>query len=71
MAEAGVAATEKAGGVGMAIDRGVVGDAVVGGDAVGAAPMKKVLVDCGAIGMATDAALAVVPAGRGAAIGCG
>jgi hypothetical protein len=63
---AGAAAVEKSGGVGVAIDGGVVGDAVVGGDGVRAAPVEVVLLDKVAVGMAADGALALVAREGGA-----
>ena len=58
---------EKAGRVGVAIDRGVVGDAVVLCDAVGAVPCEEILIDGGAVGVVADAAFAAVARGGRAA----
>jgi len=55
------AAVEESCGVGVAVDRGVVGDAVVLGDLVGATPAQEVLLDGFAVGMATDVAFSIVP----------
>ena len=57
------AAVEESCGVGVAVDRRVVGDAVVLGDLVGATPAQEVLLDGFAVGMATDFAFATVPRG--------
>jgi hypothetical protein len=51
---------EESGGMGVAIDRGVVGDSVFLGDDFGAAPVEKFAFDFGALGMAADGAFAVV-----------
>ena len=58
----GGAAGEKSGGVGMAVHGGVVGDAVILGDAVGTAPAEEVALDGVAVGMAADSAFAAVAA---------
>lgn len=59
-AERGAASGEEPGGVDVAVDRGVVGDAIVLGDLVGAAPAEEVLFDGVAVGMSADIALAGV-----------
>ena len=56
------AASENAGGVDMAVNGGMVGDAVLPGDLVRAAPAEKFVFDGFAVGVAAD----VAPAGVGA-----
>jgi hypothetical protein len=51
---------EESRGMGVTVDRGVVGDSVFFGDGFGAAPMEKFAFDFGALAMAADATLAIV-----------
>lgn len=62
------AAVEETRGVGMAVDRRVVGDAVVLGDLDRAAPLQEILLDGFAVGMAADVAFAIVSARGGLAM---
>jgi hypothetical protein len=52
---------EESGGVSVAIDRGVMSDSVVFSDSFGAAPADKFVFDFSALGMAADAAFAIMP----------
>jgi len=54
------AAGEEAGGVGVTVEGGVVGDVVVFGDVSGATPADEVALDGVAVGMGADGAAAVV-----------
>jgi len=65
------AASKNSGGMNMAVDGGVVGDFVVLGDAVRAAPAEEFLFDFFAVGMAADIAATCVRAHFGADSGRG
>lgn len=54
---------EESGGVGVTIDRGVVGDSIFFGDGWGAAPMEEFGFDFVAFAMAADAAPPIMPFG--------
>ncbi|MGB8525146.1 MAG: hypothetical protein WCD43_19450 [Candidatus Acidiferrales bacterium] len=56
------AASENSGGVDVAVNGGMVGDAVFAGDLVRAAPAEELVFDGFAVGMATDVAAAGVRA---------
>jgi hypothetical protein len=56
------AASENAGGVDVSVDGGMVGDAVLAGDLVRAAPTEKFVFDGFSVGMAADLASAGVRA---------
>jgi hypothetical protein len=66
-AEGGAALGAKAGGVGVAVDDGVMGDLVLAGDFLGAEPAEVVIVDELAVGVMADRALAGV-SGEGSAV---
>ena len=66
-AEGGAALGAKAGGVGVAVNDGVMGDFVLAGDGFGAAPATVVSVNEFAVGMMADRAFAGV-SGEGSAV---
>ena len=71
-AEIGPAAGENSGGMDVAIDGGVVRDAVFFGESVRALPAEEAVLDGFALGMAADIALARVPRdGRSFSAFCG
>jgi hypothetical protein len=59
-AEAAIAASEQTDGVGVAIQGGASGEAILGGDGRDAVPVEESLLDFGALGMAADAAFSGV-----------
>ena len=66
-AEGGAALGAKAGGVGVAVNDGMVGDFVLAGDFLGAEPAEVVIVDEFAVGVMADGTLAGV-SGEGSAV---
>lgn len=52
---------EESGGVGVAIDRGVMGNSIFFGDDFGAAPVEEFAFDFGPLRMAANGAFAAVP----------
>ena len=66
-AEGGAALGAKAGGVGVAVNDGVMGDFVLAGDFLRAEPAEVVLVDEFAVGVMADRAFAGV-SGEGSAV---
>jgi hypothetical protein len=65
-AERGAALGAKAGGVGVSVNDGLMGDSVLAGDFLGAEPAEVVLVDKFAVLVMADRAFAGVPGGAGA-----
>jgi hypothetical protein len=65
-AKAGAALGAKAGGVGVAVNDGLMGDSVLAGDFLGAEPAEVVLIDEFAVLVMADRAFAGVPGGAGA-----
>jgi len=66
-AERGAALGAKPGGVGVAVNDGVMGDFVLAGDFLGAEPAEVVIVDEFAVGVMADRAFAGV-SGEGSAV---
>ncbi len=66
-AEGGAALGAKAGGVGVAVNDGMVGDFVLAGDFLGAEPAEVVIVNEFAVGVMADRAFAGV-SGEGSAV---
>jgi len=66
-AEGGAALGAKAGGVGVAVNDGVMGDFVLAGDFLGAEPAEVGIVDEFAVGVMADRAFAGV-SGEGSAV---
>jgi hypothetical protein len=69
-AERGAALGAKAGGVGVAVNDGLMGDRVLAGDFLGAEPAEVVLVDELAVLVMANRAFAGVPGGVGTTGAC-
>jgi hypothetical protein len=65
-AERGAALGAKAGGVGVSVNDGLMGDSVLAGDFLGAEPAEVVLIDEFAVGVMANRAFAGVPGAGGA-----